>query len=91
MKEEDLDWQVYHLTLGPDGKSVADLAAATGMDETAVRASAGRLASGFLVEVAGDTVRALPIQESILRCQARFDPTVPYTIENGVVTLKKER
>ncbi|MEN6611695.1 MAG: MarR family transcriptional regulator [Methanoregulaceae archaeon] len=91
MKDEDLDWQVYHLTLGTSAKSIAEITEATGQDDPAIRASAKRLASGFLVEVTGDLIRALPIQESLLRCQCKYDTSLPYTIENGVVTMKKER
>ena len=91
MKDEDLDWQVYHLVIDGPGISFSELASRTGIEEDAIRSSACRLVSGLLVEIRGDMVHALSIQEALLRCQCKYDKSLPYTIENGIVIMKKEQ
>lgn len=91
MKDEDLDWQVYHLVIDGPGISFSEIASRTGIEEEAIRSSACRLVSGLLVEIRGDMVHALSIQEALLRCQCKYDKSLPYTIENGIVIMKNEQ
>jgi hypothetical protein len=51
--------------------------------------SLDRLDRAFLIERDGTTIRALSVGESMLRCQAKYDNTLPYVFENGVVKAKK--
>ncbi len=90
MKNEDLDWEVYHLIDPSLGCSISSLKERTGSGDREIRDSLARLASAFLIEIRGETVHILSIQESLLRCQCRYDRSLPYTIENGVVKMKKQ-
>lgn len=90
MREEDLDWAIYHRIPETDGITVEDLAAATGFEPGAVTASLERLERYLLVRRSGKTVRLLSIQESLIECQCRHTrEDLPFVIENGVVRAKK--
>ncbi|WP_292517783.1 MarR family transcriptional regulator [Methanoculleus sp.] len=90
MREEDLDWAVYHGIPQTGSITVEDLAAATGLEPGAVTASLERLEHYLLVRRTGDTVRLLSIQESLIECQCRYTADdLPFVIENGVVRAKK--
>jgi hypothetical protein len=90
MKDEDLDWQVYHLIADGQATTVPALAASTGRNEQAIRASLDRLASGFLIGVSDGRAEPLSIHESLFRCQCKNDTSLPYTVENGVIRMKKQ-
>jgi hypothetical protein len=90
MKDEDLDWLVYHLISGGQAATVPALLASTGQDEQAILESLRRLESGFLIDASGETVRALSLQECLLMSQCKFDRSLPFTVKNGVVRMKKQ-
>ncbi|ABN57450.1 MULTISPECIES: hypothetical protein [Methanoculleus] len=86
MREEDLDWAVYHRIPKTDGITVEGLVAATGFEPGAVTASLERLEHHLLVRRSGKTVRLLSIQESLIECQCRHTrEDLPFVIENGVI------
>jgi len=90
MRDEDLDWLCYTtLSRGEQSATVPELAAATGLAEDAVAASAFRLEQALLVRREGDSLRLLSVQESLLLCQQRYGPKQPYVIENGVVRARR--
>ncbi|MGA2162414.1 MAG: winged helix-turn-helix transcriptional regulator [Methanoregula sp.] len=89
MKEEDADWLIYHL-IAQKGEITADeLANESGLDAPAVAASLDRLDRYLLINRTGGMVRALSVGEALVKCQARYDETVPYIIENGVIKARK--
>jgi DNA-binding MarR family transcriptional regulator len=90
VREEDLDWAIYHRIPETDGITAEDLAAATGFEPGAVTASLERLERYLLVRRSGETVRLLSIQESLIECQCRHTrDDLPFVIENGVVRAKR--
>ncbi|KLK87807.1 hypothetical protein SZ63_09340 [Methanoculleus sediminis] len=90
MREEDLDWTVYHRIPETGGTTVEDLVAATGFEPGAVTASIERLEYRLLVRRSGETVRLLSIQESLIECQCRHTrEDLPFVIENGVIRAKR--
>jgi len=90
VREEDLDWTVYHRIPETGGITVEDLVAATGFEPGAVTASLERLERNLLVRQAEGTVRLLSIQESLIECQCRHTAKdLPFIIENGVVRAKR--
>jgi hypothetical protein len=91
MKEEDLDWLVYHLLMEVKEQDLAGLAARTGCSEDELAASLARLESSFLITRAGNGFRVLSIQEFMLCCQSRYDPAMPFVIEDGVIRERKGR
>ena len=89
MKEEDVDWLVYHRI--PEGTPVtADaLAEKCGLGIPDVEASVTRLERSCLVERAGSSVRQLSFGEALIKNQVKYEKDLPFTIENGVIREKK--
>ena len=89
MREEDLDWLVYHLLRDgalQDNDCLAARAGCTGED---LAASLARLESLFLIVCEGTGYRVLSLQEFMLASQARHDPSAPFVIEGGVIKERK--
>jgi hypothetical protein len=89
VREEDLDWVVYHRIPENGGITTGDLVATTGFEPTAVTASLERLERYFLIRRSGETVCLCSIQESLIECQCRYTEDMPFVIENGVVKAKR--
>lgn len=89
MREEDLDWLVYHLLLDGTLKDRDLLAARTGCPGEELAASLARLESSFLIAREGTSYRVLSVQEFILASHAQHDPSAPFVIEGGVIREKK--
>ena len=89
MKDEDTDWTVYHLIAQETGVTADALAKKAGLDRDTLAASLCRLDRACLIERADTSLRALSPGEAMLRCQAKYDDTLPYVFENGVVKAKK--
>jgi hypothetical protein len=90
VKEEDLDWLVYHRL--PEGTTVTAevLAEKCGLALSEVETSLARLEQTCLVERNGSTIRLLSFGEALIRNQVRYEPGLPFTIENGVIKEKKK-
>ena len=89
MREEDLDWAVYHRIPETGDITVEDLVADTGFEPGAVTASLERLEHYLLIRKTGKMVRLLSIQESLIECQCRHTrEDLPFVIENGVIRAK---
>jgi len=89
VKDEEIDWLIYHRITGRDGLTTGELAELTSLTEQIVAASLERLKRNLLIESRDGTVHALSINESLIRCQAKYDRTFPITIENGVIKERK--
>jgi len=91
MKEEEVDWAVYHHIAGHASVTVVELAEWTGFLPEEVESSLGRLLQALLVARGEDgTVHALSLQESLLLCEARYATDCPFTIVDGVIKLRRE-
>lgn len=90
MKEEDVDWLVYHQL--PDGAPVPMeiLATRCGLGLPEVEASLIRLERSCLVEWTGSSVRMLTLGEALIKNQVKYEEDLPFTIENGVIKEKKK-
>lgn len=92
MKDEDVDWKIYHLI--PDGETVpiSELAEKSCLDEETVRASLARLEKSRLVMVKGDAACPLSITDFIFASQLASTPAEDECgiyIENGVIKVRK--
>jgi len=89
VKEEDVDWRIYHRI--PEGSSItADaLAAGSGLGIPEVEASLARLERSCIVERSGSSVRLLSFGEALIRNQLKYDDDLPFSVENGVIREKK--
>jgi len=90
VKEEDTDWLVYHQL--PEGAPVTPdtLATRCGLGLTEVEASLNRLERSCLVERTGSSVRMLTFGEALIKNQVKYEDDLPFTIENGVIMVKKK-
>ena len=88
MKEEDMDWLVYHRI--PEGETVSAeaLAAKCGLGIPEVDVSLARLERSCLVERNGSSVRLLSFGEALIKNQVKYEKDLPFTIENGVIREK---
>jgi hypothetical protein len=89
VKEEDLDLLVYHLLLDGSLQDQDSLAARAGCTCEELAASLARLESCFLIATEGKGFRILSIQEFMLKCQARYDPSVRFTMDGGIIRERK--
>jgi hypothetical protein len=87
MRDEDLDWEIYHALLDGKARTAAALAAC-GYDPGIVEASLCRLEKALLIERSGDAVRPLSFEEAILLCQVKNERDCPLVLENGVIRVK---
>jgi hypothetical protein len=90
VRDEDLDWEIYHALLDGKARTTGDLVAA-GYDPLQIEGSLARLENSCLIERQGDAVRILSVQESILLCQVKNAKESPLCFENGVIRLKTEQ
>ncbi|NLA38087.1 MAG: MarR family transcriptional regulator [Methanomicrobiales archaeon] len=89
MREEDLDWVVYHCIPENGGVTTGDLAAATGLEPGEVTVSLERLERYLLIRRSGKTVRLMSVQESLIECQCRYTSDLPFIIENGIIKARR--
>lgn len=89
MKEEDLDWRLYHILIDSPDTGLKDLATKAGSPVESVTASLGRLEDALLVVRRGDLYRISSVPEMMLACQCKYDRLAPFFIENGVIREKK--
>lgn len=89
MKDEETDWYLYHLIAAGHGLSMEWLAEKSGLDKKSAEDSVARLERYLLVQKNGERIEALSVNESLIRCQIRYDTLFPVTIEGGVIREKK--
>jgi hypothetical protein len=91
MKDDDVDWAVYHQLDEGMGTTIRELVNQTGFWEEEVTASLSRLVDAMLVEMCGDYARKLSVQEVLVACQSRYDASCPITFEHGMIRVKYDR
>jgi DNA-binding Lrp family transcriptional regulator len=91
MKDDDVDWAVYHQLDEGMGTTIRELVNQMGFSEEAVMASLSRLVDAMLVEMCGDYVRKLSVQEMLVACQSRYDASCSITFEHGMIRAKSDR
>jgi hypothetical protein len=91
VKEEDLDWQIYHLLAGEPDQDIAGLSGKTGCSTADVAGSLDRLEKFLLIEQRGGKYRIRSIPEMILSCQAMYDDSSSIIIENGIIRERKRQ
>jgi hypothetical protein len=89
VKEEDVDWLVYHQIPERAPVTADALAASCGLGLSDVEASLARLERFCLVERTGSSVRLLSFGEALIRNQLKYEEDLPFTMENGVIMAKK--
>jgi hypothetical protein len=90
VKEEDIDWMIYHLVAEKETTTPDDLITASAMDAGTVHASLARLEQFLLIECSGNSVRALSIGESLLKCQVKNTLDPGLEIVDGVIKVRED-
>jgi len=90
VRDEDLDWKVYHTLERCGNATLEELSGATGVDQGRVAGSVERLENNLIIEKRDEQYRLLSLEESILKCQLKYMPGPGLTIEGGVIKIKKE-
>jgi hypothetical protein len=89
VKDEDIDWMIYHIIVREPAVTLENLALISGLDAKGVESSLARLGQALLIERTEDTVRVLSFGESLIKTQAKYSDDCPFVIENGVVKEKR--
>jgi DNA-binding IclR family transcriptional regulator len=89
VKKEDLDWWIYHILADEPDQDISALSEKTCCNSGEVAESLERLERIFLVEQCDDKYRIRSIHEMLLTCQARYDESTPFIIENGIIRERK--
>lgn len=89
VKDEDLDWIIYHILSVRGAKTEESLVGETGLPTGDIRASLTRLELNLLIECRSGTYDILSIPEMLFRCQCRHGQDSPVIIEDGVIKVKK--
>nr|WP_319375736.1 winged helix-turn-helix domain-containing protein [uncultured Methanoregula sp.] len=89
MKDEDCDWQIYHLI--PEGAAITreEICEKSGLDAGTIDASLKRLERSCLVSCSDNSVRMLSFGEALIQNQFKYEKDLPFTIENGVIKARK--
>jgi len=88
VRQEEIDWSIYHIIAYENTATTEDITSKTGFDEETVKESLKRLESGSLIGYDGENARLLSLQEMILKCKIKNAASAsdsPVIIENGVI------
>jgi len=89
VKDEDLDWIVYHILSNGGAKTEVSIVRETGFSAEDIRASLIRLKLNLLIECRDGNYDVISIPEMLFRCQCRYGQDIPVVIEDGVIKVKK--
>jgi DNA-binding Lrp family transcriptional regulator len=88
VRQEDIDWKIYHIVVEENSVSADEISSKTGFDTETVSESLKRLESANLIGYDGKKAKILSIQEMLLKCRIKntaSNPNSPIIIENGVI------
>ncbi|MBP5083708.1 MAG: hypothetical protein J6104_05710 [Methanomicrobium sp.] len=97
MRDEDLDWKIYHILVAGEKYPVREIIDICGVEKEDVLKSLTRLEKNCLIEIYQETqddgsplvcARVLSLQETIFRNQIRCvtnSANSPVIVENGVI------
>jgi len=89
VKDEDIDWMIYHIIAREPAVMTANLITSCGLDAAAVESSLARLQKALLIERTEEKVRVLSFGESLIKTQVKYSDDLPFILENGMIKEKK--
>jgi hypothetical protein len=90
VKEEDVDWLVYHQIPPSEPITVADLTGRCGLELSVMESSLARLERFCLIGRNGTEVRMLTFGEALIKNQFNHEENLPFVIENGVIRERRK-
>lgn len=88
MREQDLDWKIYHIIAARPSIAYSELVSLVQSESEMIDASLFRLQEKFLVVIQEEKLRSASIQEALIGCQAKHSADSPIYVENGVIKVK---
>jgi hypothetical protein len=89
VKDEELDWIVYHILSNGGAKTEESIIRETGLPPGDISSSLSRLKLNLLIECRDGNYDILSIPEMLFRCQCRYGQDIPLVVEDGVIKVKK--
>ena len=91
MREEERDWQIYHIIAEKPGITVDEVCSVAGTKKTIAEDSVNRLQKFKLISRKGDAYAVKSIQEMLITAELeRAMKDSPIYMENGVIKVQKE-
>ncbi|WP_048061978.1 hypothetical protein [Methanocorpusculum labreanum] len=88
MRNEDVDWALFHMIPENGMRTIAELAEQSGFSEDEIRASLARLQKACLIHVKGEVVCALSITDMFMMNEIQ-QPSSDIYIEDGIIKVRK--
>jgi len=88
MRNEDVDWTLYHMIPDNGTPTITELVERSCLSVDEVRASLARLEKAGLIYVKGENVCPLSLNDMFMMNEIRNAPSDIY-IENGVIKVRK--
>ena len=91
MREEERDWQIYHIIAEKPGITVDEVCSVACTKKTIAEDSVNRLQKFKLISRKGDAYAVKSIQEMLITAELeRAMKDSPIYMENGVIKVQKE-
>ena len=91
VREEELDWTLYHIITARNTTTVPELCTDTGFSRDDVEGSMERLERNCLIGRSEEDVRVLSIHESLVMCRVNHAQDSPIVVEDGVIKYRPPR
>jgi predicted transcriptional regulator len=88
MRNEDVDWALFHMIPENGTRTIAELAEQSGFSEDEIMASLARLQKACLIHVKDEVVCALSITDMFMMNEMQHASSDIY-IENGIIKVRK--
>ncbi|MBN1194284.1 MAG: MarR family transcriptional regulator [Methanomicrobiaceae archaeon] len=88
MREEELDWTLYHIIAARNTTTIPELCTDTGFSRDNVEGAMERLERNCLIGRSEEDVRVLSIHESLIMCRVNHAQDSPIVVEDGVIKYR---
>ena len=89
MRNEDVDWTLFHLIPENEIPTISELIDKSGFSRDEVVSSLARLEKDYLIQVIGENVHALSITEIFMMHEVTSSNQSDIYIENGIIKVRK--
>lgn len=90
MREEDIDWTVYHTIVSKHNTTIVELDELLFYSREDIESSVERLEQRCLIGIQDGRIVLLSVQEMMIANRLRNASDLPFTIEGGVIKMNSE-